>query len=97
MSCGDKPGETWASPGGLIIKGAGATFPQTLCEHYPNTAVAKTLKGALDWGLTRGQPTEIEMGSIPLPDAMVAKAQTVLAQVQQGVRNWALDRLARAP
>jgi phosphate transport system substrate-binding protein len=53
-----------------------------LYARYPDPAVAKALKDALDWGLTRGQPTAIEMGYIPLPDSMVAKAQAVLAQVQ---------------
>jgi phosphate transport system substrate-binding protein len=53
-----------------------------LYARYPDPAVAQALKDALGWGLTQGQPTAAELGYIPLPDSMIARAQTLLAEVR---------------
>jgi phosphate transport system substrate-binding protein len=53
-----------------------------LNERYEDPAKGQALKDALDWGLTEGQPIAAEMGYIPLPTTMVAKASEVLSQVR---------------
>ena len=53
-----------------------------LNERYPDPAKAAALKGALTWGLGQGQAIAEEMGYIPLPEVMVAKATAALAGVR---------------
>lgn len=53
-----------------------------LDKQYADPAKGQALKDALGWGLTEGQPIANEMGYIPLPATMVARANEVLSQVQ---------------
>ncbi len=53
-----------------------------LNERYADKAKAAALKDALGWGLGQGQIVARDMGYVPLPDAMVAKATEALARVQ---------------
>jgi phosphate transport system substrate-binding protein len=53
-----------------------------LAEHYADPAKAAALKDALTWGLGKGQAIAKEMGYVPLPEAMIAKATEALARVQ---------------
>jgi len=53
-----------------------------LNERYPDKAKAAALKDALVWGLGQGQIVARDMGYVPLPDAMIAKATEALARVQ---------------
>ena len=52
-----------------------------LNERYQNPAKAQALKDALGWGLDQGPLIAQEMGYIPLPKLMVAKAAAALAGV----------------
>jgi ABC-type phosphate transport system substrate-binding protein len=40
------------------------------------------LKEAVEWGLTEGQASAEQMGYIPLPEAIVAKAKAALSTIQ---------------
>jgi phosphate transport system substrate-binding protein len=53
-----------------------------LYERYQDPAKAQALKDALGWGLDQGQRLAEEMGYIPLPEGMVAKATAALAGVR---------------
>jgi len=53
-----------------------------LNRHYADPAKAAALKDALSWGLGMGQAVADEMGYVPLPQSMVARAGEVLATVQ---------------
>lgn len=53
-----------------------------LDEHYADPAKAAALKEALAWGLSDGQKVAEEMGYVPLPEAMVTRANAVLARIQ---------------
>jgi phosphate transport system substrate-binding protein len=55
-----------------------------LNERYadPAKAKAKALKDALTWGLGKGQAIAKDMGYVPMPAAMIAKATEALARVQ---------------
>ncbi|NEV64474.1 phosphate ABC transporter substrate-binding protein PstS [Thiorhodococcus minor] len=52
-----------------------------LYERYAEPKVAAALKGAIGWGLGQGQATAEEMGYIPLPETMTAKARETLARI----------------
>lgn len=52
-----------------------------LYERYADPAKAEELKRALHWGLHSGQKSARNLGYIPLPDAMVAKATAALERV----------------
>jgi phosphate transport system substrate-binding protein len=53
-----------------------------LNERYADPTKASALKDALTWGLGKGQSVARDMGYVPLPDAMIAKATEALARVQ---------------
>jgi phosphate transport system substrate-binding protein len=53
-----------------------------LNERYQDPAKASALKAALTWGLDQGQAIAREMGYIPLPEGMIAKAADKLALVR---------------
>jgi phosphate transport system substrate-binding protein len=52
-----------------------------LYKNYPDAAKAKALKDTLNWCLTEGQKESESLGYIPLPGAVVAKAQAALATI----------------
>ena len=53
-----------------------------LYKKYDDAAKLKALKDFIAWGLTDGQKFSEELGYIPLPASVVAKAQAALATVQ---------------
>ena len=53
-----------------------------LNARYAEPAKAAALKDALAWGLDQGQLVARDMGYVPLPAAMIAKASEVLARVE---------------
>lgn len=53
-----------------------------LNKKYTDAAKLKALKDFVAWGLTDGQKFSEELGYIPLPAPVVAKAQAALATVQ---------------
>jgi phosphate transport system substrate-binding protein len=53
-----------------------------LNERYADPVKAKALKDALTWGLGKGQAIAKDMGYVPMPAAMIAKATEALARVQ---------------
>lgn len=53
-----------------------------LYEHYAIPEVSQALKGAINWGLDKGQAIAEEMGYIPLPEVMIGKARAALARIQ---------------
>lgn len=53
-----------------------------LNERYPDAAKAAALKDALGWALGAGQIVARDMGYVPLPDTMIARATEALARVQ---------------
>jgi phosphate transport system substrate-binding protein len=59
------------------------TFTWIICyKTYANAQKVKLLKDALTYGLTEGQEFSGEMGYIPLPEAVVAKAKAALDNIQ---------------
>ena len=48
---------------------------------YPDADIAAALKDALNWSLRQGQPIAEEMGYIPLPEIIVAKASEAIARI----------------
>jgi phosphate transport system substrate-binding protein len=52
-----------------------------LYDRYPDPAKAAALKEALAWGLSEGQAIAAEMGYIPLPKAITAKAAQAVATI----------------
>ena len=52
-----------------------------LYRQYADPHKARALKEALTWGLRQGQPIAEEMGYIPLPENIVAKATEALAGI----------------
>jgi phosphate transport system substrate-binding protein len=53
-----------------------------LYARYAEAAKANALRQLVDWGLHQGQRIAEEMGYIPLPDAITAKASEVVAGIQ---------------
>jgi phosphate transport system substrate-binding protein len=53
-----------------------------LYNKYPEPEKAAALKAALTWALTDGQPIAEEMGYIPLPESIAAKATEAVASIQ---------------
>jgi phosphate transport system substrate-binding protein len=53
-----------------------------LREQYDDPAVSAALKDALLWGLTEGQQVADEMGYLPLPDDMVARAKAKVSAIR---------------
>jgi len=53
-----------------------------LNEHNHDPAKAAALKGFLGWGLREGQTIAPQLGYIPLPQSMVAKATEALDRVR---------------
>jgi len=49
---------------------------------YPESAKAGQLKQALTWALDEGQAIAAEMGYIPLPETMLAKAKAAVADIR---------------
>jgi phosphate transport system substrate-binding protein len=59
------------------------TYTWIICyKKYANAQRVKLLKDALTYGLTEGQKFSPEMGYIPLPEAVVAKAKAALDNIQ---------------
>ncbi|MBK5966983.1 phosphate ABC transporter substrate-binding protein PstS [Thiocystis minor] len=52
-----------------------------LNEHYADPAKATALRDALTWGLDQGQRVARDLGYVPLPEPMIAKAREALARV----------------
>ena len=52
-----------------------------LYEKYTNDKLANALKDSVWWGLTKGQKYAEEMGYIPLPEKIVARASEVVERV----------------
>jgi phosphate transport system substrate-binding protein len=50
-------------------------------EHYQDPTTAVALKDVLGWGLREGQTIAPELGYIPLPQSMAAKATEALDRV----------------
>ncbi|AFL73002.1 phosphate ABC transporter substrate-binding protein PstS [Thiocystis violascens] len=53
-----------------------------LNEHYADPAKGTALKDALTWGLDQGQVVARDLGYVPLPEPMIAKAREALARVR---------------
>jgi len=53
-----------------------------LNAHYADSAKAQGLKEAMGWGLDQGQAIAEELGYIPLPESMVARAGEALSRVR---------------
>lgn len=53
-----------------------------LYGSYPDAAKGAALKQAVIWGLTEGQTMAEEMGYMPLPAAIVAKARAALEAIE---------------
>jgi phosphate transport system substrate-binding protein len=53
-----------------------------LYRKYDDAAKLKALKDFVTYGLTEGQSFAVELGYIPLPESVVAKANTALASVE---------------
>jgi phosphate transport system substrate-binding protein len=53
-----------------------------LYKKYDDAAKLKALKDFVTYGLTEGQAFAIELGYIPLPESVVAKANAALASVE---------------
>lgn len=53
-----------------------------LAKKYGDTAKLKALKDFITYGLTEGQATAPELGYIPLPESVVAKANAALGTVE---------------
>lgn len=53
-----------------------------LDRHYVEVAKSQALKAFFAWGLGDGQRTAVELGYVPLPEEIVAKAREALAAVQ---------------
>jgi phosphate transport system substrate-binding protein len=59
------------------------TFTWIICyKRYADAQKVKLLKDALTYGLTEGQKFSAEMGYIPLPEAVAAKAKAALDNIQ---------------
>jgi phosphate transport system substrate-binding protein len=60
-----------------------ATFSWLLLSRkYDDAAKLKALKDFVTYGLTEGQSYAIELGYIPLPEAVVAKANAALSTIE---------------
>jgi phosphate transport system substrate-binding protein len=60
-----------------------ATFSWLLLSRkYDDAAKLKALKDFVTYGLTEGQSYAIELGYIPLPEAVVAKANAALSSIE---------------
>ena len=53
-----------------------------LYHSYPRPEMAAALKDTLSWGLTQGQPIAEQMGYIPLPATIAARARQAVASIQ---------------
>jgi len=53
-----------------------------LAQKYDDAAKLKALKDFVTYGLTEGQSYAIELGYIPLPEAVVAKANAALSTIE---------------
>ena len=53
-----------------------------LYKKYDNAAKLKALKDFVTYGLTEGQSFAVELGYIPLPEAVVAKANAALSSIE---------------
>lgn len=53
-----------------------------LYRKYDDAAKLKALKDFVTYGLTEGQSFAVELGYIPLPESVVAKANTALASIE---------------
>lgn len=53
-----------------------------LYKKYDDAAKLRALKDFISFGLTEGQSYAVELGYIPLPDSVVAKANAALSSVQ---------------
>jgi phosphate transport system substrate-binding protein len=59
------------------------TYTWLLCyKKYADPGKAKALKDVITYGLTEGQKTSPDLGYIPLPDAVVAKAKAALVNIK---------------
>jgi len=53
-----------------------------LCKKYDDAAKLKALKDFVTYGLTEGQSLATQLGYIPLPESVVAKANAALGKVE---------------
>jgi phosphate transport system substrate-binding protein len=53
-----------------------------LKEVYADSAKAAALRDALGWGLREGQKVARDLGYVPLPEAMIARANEALSRVR---------------
>jgi len=53
-------------------------------QQYDDPKQAQALKDVLKWGLTQGQAMGLELGYVPLPDAIVKKAIAALDKIGSG-------------
>ena len=53
-----------------------------LYKKYDDAAKLQALKDFVTYGLTEGQAFAVELGYIPLPEAVVAKANAALSSIQ---------------
>ena len=53
-------------------------------QQYDDPKQAQALKDVLRWGLTNGQAMGLELGYVPLPDAIAKKAIAVLDKIGSG-------------
>jgi phosphate transport system substrate-binding protein len=53
-----------------------------LYQKYDDAAKLKALKDFVTYGLTEGQSFAVELGYIPLPEPVVAKANAALASIE---------------
>jgi phosphate transport system substrate-binding protein len=52
-----------------------------LYKKYDNAAKLKALKDFVTYGLTEGQSFAVDLGYIPLPESVVAKANAALSTI----------------
>ena len=52
-----------------------------LYKTYDNAAKLKALKDFVTYGLTEGQSFAVDLGYIPLPESVVAKANAALSTI----------------
>jgi phosphate transport system substrate-binding protein len=53
-----------------------------LYRKYNDAAKLKALKDFVTYGLTEGQSFAVELGYIPLPEPVLAKANAALASIE---------------
>ena len=61
------------------------TFTWIICyKQYDDEAKLKALKDVLNYSLTTGQESSVEMGYIPLPESVVEKCKAALDNIKAG-------------